>query len=31
MVDCGLINGKRIRYSWRTKSEAKDKAAALRA
>jgi integrase len=31
MIDCGLINGKRIRYSCRTKAEALDKAAELRA
>src|SRR6516165_9389761 len=31
MVDCGMINGKRIRYGCRTKSEAEDKAAELRA
>jgi integrase len=31
MVDCGMVNGKRIRYGCRTKSEAEDKAAALRA
>jgi integrase len=30
MIDCGLINGKRIRYSARTKTEAEEKAAALR-
>jgi hypothetical protein len=30
MVDCGMVNGKRIRYSCRIKSEAEAKAAALR-
>ena len=30
MIDCGLIGGKRIRYSCRTKTEAEEKAAMLR-
>src|SRR6516225_385749 len=31
MIDCGMVNGKRIRYGCRTKTEAEDKAAELRA
>jgi integrase len=31
MVDCGMINGKRIRYGCRTKEQAEQKAAELRA
>jgi integrase len=31
MIDCGLIEGKRIRYGCRTKAEAEEKAAELRA
>jgi integrase len=31
MIDCGMVNGKRIRYGCRTKSEAEDEAAELRA
>jgi integrase len=30
MIDCGMVNGKRIRYGCRTKSEAEQKAAELR-
>jgi site-specific recombinase XerD len=31
MVDCGMIDGKRVRYAFRTKEEAEGKAALLRA
>ena len=31
MVDCGMIDGKRVRYAFRTKEEAEGKAAILRA